>query len=296
MGENGRAAGRNYVLPSIAVALCGSMWGVFWIPLRWLDGQGVGGGWVSLVFNLVALLVPLPWLLNRKSWQGGGNQLLNGLLLGSAFSLYTVSLVMTDVIHAILLFYLTPIWSTLAGWFLLRERLTRSRIVAICLGFAGMACILGVTTGLPLPRNAGDWVALVSGMSWAAGTLRSFARPTAGVALPVFSFAAGGVVSAAVILMVAGGLSMPLASPGNLIGELPRITFFAMIFFVPPNFMILWAAQRIDPGRVGILLMTEVLVGSISAALYSGERFGPTEMIGTALIVLAGLVEVMGRR
>ena len=29
---------------------------------------------------------------------------------------------MTDVIHAILLFYLTPVWSTLAGWLLLGER------------------------------------------------------------------------------------------------------------------------------------------------------------------------------
>ena len=68
------------------------------------------------------------------------------------------------------------------------------------------------------------------------------------------------------------------------------------MFFVPPNFLVLWAAQRIDSGRVGILLMTEVLVGAATAALFSGEPFGLMELTGTALIVCAGLVEVLGRR
>lgn len=296
MHELAGPAKPRYLLPAIAVALCGSMWGVFWIPLRWLDGQGVGGGWVSLIFNAVAALSSLPWLLKRGAWTGIGNQALTGLLLGSAFSLYTVSLVMTDVIHAILLFYLTPVWSTLAGWLFLGERLSRSRLAAIALGLTGMACILGVTEGLPLPRNSGDWVALLSGMCWAAGTLRSFARPAPGIALPVFAFSTGGLASAACILAIAGGLSMPLANTGDLIHALPWIILFALIVFVPPSFLVLWAAQRIDPGRVGILLMTEVLVGSISAAFLSGDPFGPLELLGTTLIVLAGLTEVLGRR
>jgi drug/metabolite transporter (DMT)-like permease len=72
--------------------------------------------------------------------------------------------------------------------------------------------------------------------------------------------------------------------------------FFALIFFVPPNFLVLWAAQRIDSGRVGILLMTEVLAGAATAALFSGEAFGTMELAGTLLILCAGLVEVLGRR
>ena len=42
--------------------------------------------------------------------------------------------------------------------------------------------------------------------------------------------------------------------------------------------------------------MTEVLVGSITAALFSGEHFGILDLIGTILIVCAGLIEVVGRR
>ena len=142
------------------------MWGGFWLPLRWFDTQGVGGGWVSLVFNAVAALSALPWLARRNAWNGFASQALTGLLLGSAFSLYTISLVLTDVLHAILLFYLTPVWSTLAGWVLFRERMNVSRLAAIALGFTGMTFILGVSGGLPLPRNAGDWISLGSGMLW----------------------------------------------------------------------------------------------------------------------------------
>ena len=286
----------TYLFAAIAVALCGSIWGVFWLPLRWLDGQGVGGGWTAFVFNAVSLLAPLPFLLRPARWAGFVRQAPAGLLLGTAFSLYTVSLVMTDVLHAILLFYLTPVWSTLGARLLFGTRLTATRLVAIACGAAGMALILGVTDGVPLPRNAGDWLALVSGMLWAAGTMHSFARPASGIALPVFTFSLGGVVASGVVLAVGGSLAMPMAATGPLLSVLPWIIVAAVIFFVPPNFLVLWAAQRLDPGRVGILLTTEVLVGAVSAAFLSGEAFGPAELAGTAFIISAGLVEVLGRR
>ena len=167
------------------------MWGVFWVPLHWFGSEGVGGAWVSLIFNALAMLSALPWLTQRKAWTGFMDQSVNGLLLGTAFSLYTVSLVLTDVIHAILLFYLTPVWSTIAGWLLFRERLSASRLLAMAMGFAGLAAVLGVKDGIPLPRNWGDVLALFSGMCWAAGTIRSFHRPTRLVAQPVFGFALG---------------------------------------------------------------------------------------------------------
>ena len=287
---------QTHLLASIAVALCGGVWGLFWLPLRWLDGQGVGGAWTALLFNLVSLLAPLPFLLGHVQWQGFVRHAPAGLLLGTAFSLYTVSLVMTDVLHAILLFYLTPVWSTLAARILFGSRLTLSRLLAIALGLSGMATLLGATDGVPIPRNEGDWMALISGILWAAGTMHSFARPARGVALSVFSFSVGGVISSALVLVIVLQMDLPIAAYGALLPSLPWIILAALIFFVPPNFLILWAAQRLDPGRIGILLTTEVMVGAISAALLSGEPFGTPEFLGTAFIISAGLVEVLARR
>ena len=287
---------RHVFLPSLAVALCGAAWGGFWYPLRWLEQVGIGGAWVSVIFFAVAVISPLPWLLRRSAWQGFGSALVTGFLLGMAFTLYTVSLVMTDVIHAILLFYLTPVWSTLAGIAFLGERLTLNRALAMIFGFAGLAFILGFDEGLPLPRNAGDWLALLSGMLWAAGTLRSFSRPSPGVSLPVLTFCIGGLVSSLVVVMIAAAVSSPISNLTNVAEGLPWAILIALIIFVPPNFLVLWAAQRIDSGRVGILLMTEVLAGAVTAALFSGEHFGAMELTGTILILCAGLVEVLGRR
>ncbi len=56
---------RSTLFPVLAVMACGLMWGVFWLPMRWLEDQGVGGAWVSVVFNIVALVAPLPWLMRR---------------------------------------------------------------------------------------------------------------------------------------------------------------------------------------------------------------------------------------
>jgi drug/metabolite transporter (DMT)-like permease len=224
------------------------------------------------------------------------SQLLTGLLLGAAFSLYTISLVLTYVVHAILLFYLTPVWSTLGGVIMFGERLTRPRALAMVLGFGGMISMFGISSGLPVPHNGGDWIALASGMFWAAGSLRAYSRPSTSIALPVFSFSAGGLISAAIILAIATGMGAQLASTHNLTSSLPAIALFAFIVFIPPNYLVLWAAQRIEPARVGILLMTEVLVGSITAALFSGDAFGFGEAAGAVMILCASMIEVLGRR
>ena len=55
---------------------------------------------------------------------------------------------------------------------------------------------------------------------------------------------------------------------------------------------LIWAVARLDPARVGILLMAEVLVGAASAALIAGERLSAMELAGGALVLLAGVLEV----
>ena len=47
----------------------------------------------------------------------------------------------------------------------------------------------------------------------------------------------------------------------------------------------------VDPGIVGILFMTEIIVGTITVAIWAGEPFGAREIIGVVLISGAGLAE-----
>ena len=63
-------------------------------------------------------------------------------------------------------------------------------------------------------------------------------------------------------------------------------------YALPMIWLTIAPAQLLSPARVGILLMSEVIIGACSAALLSGEPFGLLEAYGTILIILAALIEV----
>ncbi len=105
-------------LAKIAVAYSGFVWGLFWIPVRALDAAGVNGLWGLLVFYLVPGLLILPVLAVRwrQTLRGGWWLLLIGLATSVPLVCYSLAVLYTDVIRAMLLFYLTPVWSTVLGW------------------------------------------------------------------------------------------------------------------------------------------------------------------------------------
>ena len=289
-------------MPSLAVVVSGVLWGLFWMPFRALGDAGFEGGWASLVFYLGSTLVLLPVALLRwhRLRSAGWSLLFTGAIAGAAFSLYATALLLTEVVRVLLLFYLTPIWGTLLGRLLLGERITANRGVALALGLAGLVVILGFEGGYPLPRNAGDWLALISGIAWAYGSLRVYSRPSIKVYETVFAFFAGGmlVTAAVALLPIAGNDIVPTWA---VLGSgWPWLALLIAVFGVPPVVMVLWGAACLSPGRVGILLMGEVVVGVTSAAVWSGEPFGLREVIGTVLIAGAGVIETvhppLGRR
>lgn len=291
-------APRTDLLPSLAVAVSGVLWGLFWMPFRALGEAGFEGGWASVAFYLGSTLVLVPAALIRRHRlrSAGWSLVFTGAIAGAAFSLYATALLLTEVVRVLLLFYLTPVWGTLLGRLLLGERITANRATALALGLAGLAVILGFDGGFPLPRNAGDWMALISGIAWAYGSLRIYIRPHIEVYETTFAFFAGGtLVTAAVALLPAAGNEM-IPTWEALESGWPWLALLIALFGVPPVVMTLWGAAHLSPGRVGILLMGEVVVGVASAAVWSGEPFGAREAVGTVLIVGAAVIETVERR
>jgi len=289
-------APRTNLLPSLAVVVSGVLWGIFWMPFRALGEAGFEGGWASLALYLgsTLLLVPAALIRWRRLRSAGWSLLFTGAIAGAAFSLYATALLLTEVVRVLLLFYLTPVWGTLLGRALLGERITAGRGVALALGLAGLVVILGFERGFPLPRNAGDWIALIAGVAWAYGSLRIYRRRQIETYETVFAFFVGGtlVTAAVVLLPIAGNEVVPTA---NVLGlGWPWLILLITLFAVPPVAMALWGASHLSPGRVGILLMSEAIVGIASAAAWSGEPFGLREAVGTLLIIGAALVETVG--
>ncbi|MGH6873388.1 MAG: DMT family transporter, partial [Aestuariivirgaceae bacterium] len=157
----------------LACAYSGLVWGLFWIPLRQLEHTGIPGLWANLTFYLAPLVVVLPFLPFRwRSIARGGLDLqLKGMITALGLICYSVAVLYTDVVRAMLLFYLTPIWSALLARLILGDPITPVRWVAMAIGFAGMVVILNDGAGLPLPSNAGDWLAVLSGIGWAVAAV-----------------------------------------------------------------------------------------------------------------------------
>jgi len=278
-------------LAKIAVAYSGFVWGLFWIPVRALDGAGVHGLWSSMVFYAIPGLLVLPILALRwRQHLAGGRWL---VLLGLATSVplvcYSIAVLYTDVIRAMLLFYLTPIWSTILARLFLKERITPVRHAAIAMAMLGILAIFRVDERLPWPENAGDWAALVAGFGWAvASVLLRFDRGTHAVEFTVQNFLWSAIAVTIAALAFAAG---PPPSLHLVAAQLWWLVPTLIAVVMTGVYAALWGAPKLSPGLVGLLFMTEISVGSITAALWSGDPFGPREIVGIVLISLAGILE-----
>lgn len=281
-------------LASIGVVAGGALWGLFWVPVRMFEDLGFTGAWPGLMIYVAALLIIAPFAVAVKlPAVSKGYLMLAGLLTGAAVTFYGTAIILTDVLRAILFFYLTPVWGTVIGFLFLGERLTLARVLAIVLAFCGLFAVIGF--GSRASMNLGDIMALASGFFWAIGTYKIYKIGHAPAVHLSAAFLVGSIVVTLALLLLGGDkLGPPPAFPS--FGTLWPYFLLSGLFAVPMILLTMWPASILTPGRIGILLMSEVVVGVGSVALLAGEPFGPFEALGTTLIVGASLVEVAGHR
>ena len=282
--------------PELIVAAASAAWGLFWIPLRAFARQGLEPAWATLAQFVVPLAVLFPFALIRgqRGQPAGTKRFVPGLLVGGAVALYLESLLLTDVARALILFYAMPAWGTILEVALMGRRLTRWRLLSILLSIAGLLTILGVGEHFLQSINLGDVMALLSGILFAFGAMQVRQAPEASVFEQIFAFFIYGSVVALLLSALPVAALGHSPSAAQLIALLPWLLLTAIAFLIPVMWGIYWGSQHVDPGRLGILLQIEAVVGIVSAALFAGEPFGVQQALGGALVVSAGVVEVLG--
>ncbi len=277
----------------ITVTLSGVLWGLFWIPLRGLEAAGLSGVWATAGFTGVAAAACLIYglLVRRKQLTAGGRGLLlTGVFTGAAMTLYGNALVFTEVVHAFLLFYLMPVWSMLLARIVLKERITPLRLLSIVMGLVGLITVLGLGEGFPRPRNIGDWMGLLAGLSWSVAAVRLRLQEDIEAEETTIVF----LVLAAAFSVLLGFLPHPavaaMPAPAVWLEALPLLLPISLLFVLPAAYFVIWGTRLLSPGLAGILFMTEVTAGTLSAALFAGEPFGWREGLGVLLITAAGVI------
>ena len=271
----------------VIIFLASSFWGVLWVPMRHIEAMGLSGLWVVVLFHFLPALAMLPLIVktapsSRRDW---GRAAVAGVLMGAGFALYALGLVVASVTKTVILFYMTPIWSTVIAYFVLRERAGWGRWLAIAAALVGCALVTGVNRD-ELRFDPADLLGLLSGLFWALGSV--MIRRYDGlnfVHVSFLQYLSGGIMA----LLAALYLGDPLPQLNAFLQAIPPAFLASVVVFLPSVLLIFRIMQYVSPGLVGILMLSEALVAAVSAAFWLGETLSSTQWIGVGAILTTGV-------
>ena len=279
--------------PMTPVALAffaAALWGIWWIPIRYLETLGMDGAWGSVAMNGGAALFAALWMVARRvPLQIGLRGVMGAALVGVAVSTYSVAITMADVVRVILLFYLAPGWSKIIEWAFMGRGWHWTSSVTIAASLLGAWLVLGGTLSLA-GLGFGDALAVLSGMAWAGGAALIFTGGRADAAtLSLVTCLCATAIGVGFIVLGQGTVFSGDATwSGTGLGALSGV-----VYVLPIMIMTLWSAQRLPPATISFLLTAEILSGVMSGVLFLDEPFGAMQMAGAVLILFAAVAEVL---
>ena len=284
-----------YYTISFALLIAAGMWGLFWIPQRALEAGGLTGGWATISQMVIPFVMLLPISLWRlyKGQSFGLEYPLIGLLFGGGIACYANSFLLTDVVRALILFYITPVWTTLFEIVFLRQIPRLYRYITLALALSGVWIVYGQEGVIPLPQNSGDWIALLGGILIAASAVRMEIKKPEGIYPILFSFFFYGGLFTLIQSYFLSDYLGDAPSIESWVTMMPWLILIAILFHIPTNVVILGAPSRIGAGIFSIIILFEIVVGTFSAAVLTDELIGWREILGSSLIIFAGLTEII---
>ena len=239
--------------------------------------------------NLFGLLILLPIIATR----GGFGQLrtrflhlhmIRGFTGVTAMFCFFYTIGHIALAEAVLVKMTVPFFLPIVAWLWLREVISLRTWLAIIGGFAGVAVIMDVSSGSVNPVM---WVALAGAaiMSVAKVSIRRMAvsEPAQRV---VFYFA--------LFATLFSALPLPWAS------TLPAGTDYLWLFAIGlvatgGQYAMTTAYQIARPGQVGVYNYSSVVWAALLGWMFWGETLVLTTLIGTLLIVAAGVWNLKSR-
>jgi len=295
-----RLPGRRDDRSGVAVAALlvnAFLWGISWWPFRAVQDHGLHSLWATaLVYALVSVLIvawrrsaPGQVLHTRSLW-------LLVLASGLTNACFNWAVTIGDVVRVVLLFYLMPMWAVLLARVLLHEPLRPIAMLRIAIALAGAAIVLRPPgAAWPVPGGLPDWLALAGGASFALTNVllrREAGRPESARALAMFG---GGMLVAgllALVLTLAGPVPAPAWPPAPWV---PGVLLLAAMFLVG-NLALQLGAARLPANVTAVVMLSEVVFASGSAALLGQGVLTGRTLVGGSLILLSALLAARGNR
>lgn len=276
--------------PVLLTALSALMWGLWWIPIRWIESLGLSGSQAGVLCNLGAVLALGGYMIvARIPPRLGARTLMGAGLIGVGFALYSVAFTLSDVLRVILLFYLAPTWSKIIEWAFLGQRWRATSSLTLVLSLGGAYLVLGGRLSLA-GINLGDALALVSGVAWAVGAALVFSGPKSSTSALTLATALWAMLLSLALALIMGEAMPSAAANAPALGAALLV---GVVYLVPILAITLWSAQRLPPGLLSFLFTLEIVAGVLAGALLLEEPFGLYQLSGGLLIISAALIEAI---
>lgn len=274
------------VLPILSLLITATLWGISWFPLRFAESHGISGLWISLLVYGTALFCGSLIFLRKLGEVKQQPLMLAAIAVTNGWLNIAFILAVIDgnVVRVVLLFYLSPLWSTLLGWLLLKEQLTGWSIATLTVAMIGaMIMLWDPSLGFPWPQDYSDWLAITSGMAFSVSNV--LIRKLQDVSIRIKTLSAWfGVALLSVLWILLGDVATP--SVGGTVWVWTAVIGCIMIFVM--TLSVQYGVTHMPVYRSAVILLFELVAVTISAQWLSDEIIQGKEWIGGGLIVLAG--------
>ena len=271
--------------------MAATLWGLYWIPLRYLENSGISGLWASLLIYAVAFFFVFPrfFKLRADFYASKTPYILLAIFAGWTNLAFVLALLEGEVVRVMILFYLSPVWATLLAFFILNERLKKRNIMALVLAIAGVFLIswhpeIEFTKSF----DRADFYAVTSGVAFAISNI--LVRKIGGLSHSVK------MCSAWFGVMVLAGCGILLTQDSFPVVTLNNLLLIFVLGF-PLMIIMTWTAQyavsNLPIYLSSVLFLFEIIVGAISAVMLANEFITIIQFIGIIMILSAGLINTV---
>ena len=274
-----------------ACLVAATLWGLYWIPLRFLDNSGFSGLWASVLIYFVSFLFIFPrfYSLRADFYASKTLYILLAIFAGWTNLGFVLALLEGEVVRVMILFYLSPVWATLLAFFILNERLKKRNIFALVLAIAGVFLISWhPEIEFMKSFDRADFYAISSGLAFAITNI--LVRKIGGLTHTVkmcSSWFGVSVLAGCGILLTHD--SFPVVTLNNLL--------LIIVLGFPLMIIMTWTAQyavsNLPIYLSSVLFLFEIIVGAVSAVMLANELITVIQFIGIVMILSAGLLNTI---
>jgi DME family drug/metabolite transporter len=250
------------------------------------------------VFHAIFMLILLPFVLFKKECRIKRGMLKFFLIFGFLSSLTNFTefgpiILGVPVAVVILLLYTQPLWTTILGRILLKEEITRNKILAVLLVLAGITILVNPFTESFTLNIIGISLALMGGVLFSTWVI--FGRVSGIKRYHPITTQFGRYVFMLIFLL----MSYPIitlfikdASIINLSVSLPAEIWLYLLLFTVfaitiPHLLYFQGAKRIPASDAGIILLLEPVSASVLAMLFLQQPITLNILFGGALILIS---------